>query len=185
VWVVGAPGPGDTSLWMSSGLVASIDSRVAVSNGPTTSGLLETAAASGAASSGGALVDRSGAVTGIVLWPIGDDRVTYAVPISTALAVADDLRAQGFTTHGALGVNGVNGKDGPTVTDVVAGGSAQHAGVHVDDVIESVGKHEVDSMNDLMALVRHYRPGQSVTLELQRGTKTVRVSATLGSMVTP
>jgi putative serine protease PepD len=184
-WVVGAPSPGDTSLWMSSGLVASIDSRVAVSNGPTTSGLLETAAASGTASSGGALVDRSGAVTGIVLWPIGDDRITYAVPISTALAVADDLRAQGFTTHGALGINGVNGKDGPTVTDVAAGGAAQHAGVHVDDVIESVGNHEVDSMNDLMALVRHYRPGQSVILELQRGTKTFRVSAKLGSMVTP
>lgn len=184
VWVVGAPSPGDSSLWMSSGLVASIDSRVAVSNGPTTSGLLETAAASGAASSGGALVDRAGDVTGIVLSPIGNDRVTYAVPISTALSVADDLRAQGFTTHGALGINGVNSPSGPTVKELEAGGPADHAGVHVNDVVESVGKHEIDSMNDLMALVRHYRPGQSVALELQRGAKTVRVSVKLGSMVT-
>ena len=43
VWIVGAPQPGDTSLWMSSGLVASTDSLVAVTDGPTTSGLLETA----------------------------------------------------------------------------------------------------------------------------------------------
>jgi S1-C subfamily serine protease len=184
-WVVGAPNPGDSSLWMSSGLVASIDSKVAISNGPTTSGLLETAAASGAASSGGALVDRSGTVTGIVLSPIGNDRVTYAVPIGTALSVADDLRKQGYTTHGALGINGINAPAGPTVTSMTTGGPAERAGIHVNDVVESVGNHEIDTMNDLMALVRHYQPGQSVVLALHRGTKSIHVSATLGSLVTP
>ena len=84
VWVVGAPSPGDSSPWMSSGLVASTDSLVAVASGPTTSGLLETAAASSSGSTGGALVDHAGDVTGIVLSPVGDDRMTYAVPISTA-----------------------------------------------------------------------------------------------------
>jgi S1-C subfamily serine protease len=184
-WVVGAPSPGDSSLWMSSGLVASIDSKVAISHGPTTSGLLETDAASGAASSGGALVDRSGDVMGIVLSPIGNDRVTYAVPIGAALTVADDLSKQGYTTHGALGINGINGPKGPTVTSITAGGPAEQAGIHVNDVVESVGNHEIDTMNDLMALVRHYRPGQSVVLALHRGTKSIRVSATLGSLVTP
>ena len=183
-WVVGAPSPGDTSLWMSSGLVASIDSKVAIEDGPTTSGLLETAAASGAATSGGALVDRTGDVTGIILSPVHDARVTYAVPIATALAVADDLRQHGYTTHGALGVNGVNSPAGPRVTKVIAGGAAQAAGVRVNDVIESVGNHEIDTTNDLMALVRHYRPGQSVVLGLRRGAKSIRVTATLGSMVT-
>jgi putative serine protease PepD len=184
VWVVGAPNPGDSSLWMSSGLLASIDSKVAIADGPTTSGLLETAAASGAASSGGALVDRSGGVTGIIMAPVGDDRETYAVPIATALSVAADLRKQGYTTHGALGINGVSAPTGATVTELTAGGPAQKAGVKVKDIIDSVGNHEIDTMNDLMALVRHYRPGQSVVLGLHRGAQTLRVSATLGSLVT-
>ena len=57
-------------------------------------------------------MDRSGDVAGIVLSPIGDDRVTYAVPIATALSIADDLQARGFTEHGALGITGVNAPTG-------------------------------------------------------------------------
>ena len=87
-------------------------------------------------------------MTGIILGPVGDNRMTYAVPIATALAVANDLPAHGFTTHGALGVNGINGHGGPTVTAVVAGGPARAAGVHAGDVVEAIGKHEVDSMSE-------------------------------------
>jgi putative serine protease PepD len=86
--------------------------------------------------------------------------------------------------HGALGVNGVNSRLGPRITEVVAGSAAEAAGVRVNDVIESVGNHEIDTTNDLMALVRHYRPGQSVVLGLRRGAKSISVTATLGSMVT-
>ena len=183
VWVVGAPTPGDTAPWMSSGLVASTDSLVAIASGPTTSGLLETAAASSSGSTGGALVDHSGNVTGIVLSPVGDDRMTYAVPISTALAVATDLRTHGYAIHGALGISGVNDPNGPTVSGVIANGPAAHAGVHVGDVIDSVDGHEVFSMDDVMAVVRHDRPGQPVELALERGPTALKVRVTLTSMI--
>jgi S1-C subfamily serine protease len=183
VWVVGAPSPGDTAPWMSSGLVASTDSLVAVASGPTTSGLVETAAASTSGSTGGALVDHSGNVTGIVLSPVGDDRMTYAVPISTALSVAADLRTHGYAIHGALGINGVNNSDGPTVSSVIANGPAARGGVRVGDVIDSVDNHEVYSMDDVMAVVRHDRPGQAVELTLERGSSTVRVRVTLTGMI--
>jgi len=185
VWVVGAPSPGDSAPWMSSGLVASTDSLVAISSGPTTSGLLETAAAASSGATGGALVDNSGAVTGIVLSPVGDDRMTYAVPIRTALSIANDLRAHGYVTHGALGINGINASSGPTVSGIVAGGPAARAGVHVGDVIDSVDNHEVYSMDDVMAFVRHDRPGQPVELTLERGTRSMKVRVTLTSMITP
>jgi putative serine protease PepD len=183
VWVVGAPSPGDTSPWMSSGLVASTDSLVSVASGPTTSGLLETAAASNAGSTGGALVDHTGDVTGIVLSPVGDDRMTYAVPISTALSVATDLRAHGYARHGALGISGVNDPDGPTVSSVIPGSPAAHAGVRAGDVIESVDNHEVYSMDDVMAVVRHDHPGQPVELALERGSHAVKLRVTLTSMI--
>jgi S1-C subfamily serine protease len=185
VWVVGAPSPGDSAPWMSSGLVASTDSLVAISSGPTTSGLLETAAAASSGATGGALVDNSGDVTGIILSPVGDERMTYAVPIGTALSIANDLRAHGYVTHGALGINGINATAGPTVSGIVAGGPAARAGVHVGDVIDSVDNHEVYSMDDVMAFVRHDRPGQPVELTLERGKTSVKVRVTLTSMITP
>jgi len=185
VYVVGAPSPGDSEPWLSNGLVASTDSLVSVDRGPTTSGLLETAAASSTASSGGALVDRNGKVTGIVLAPISGSRMTYAVPITTALTVANDLRAQGYTPHGALGIDGINAPDGPTVTSMVSDGPAEIAGVRVGDVVESVDRREVYTMSQLMALVRHDRPGQTVELALRRGAAKLKMLATLTSMVTP
>lgn len=185
VFVVGAPSPGDSEPWLSAGLVASTDSLVSVDRGPTTSGLLETAAASSAASSGGALVDRTGKVTGIVLAPISGSRMTYAVPITTALTVANDLRAHGYTPHGALGIDGINAPGGPTVTSMLNDGPADLAGVRVGDVVESVDRREVYTMSQLMALVRHDRPGQTVELALRRGAAKLKMNATLTTIITP
>jgi len=184
VFVVGAPSPGDSEPWLSTGLVASTDSLVSADSGPTTSGLLETAAASSNASSGGALVDRTGRVTGIVLAPVGGSRMTYAVPIAIALTVAHDLRAQGYTAHGALGIDGINAPDGPTVTSMVNDGPADLAGVRVGDVVESVDNRDVYTMSQLMALVRHDSPGQTVELALRRGSVKLKMLATLASTVT-
>ena len=182
VWVVGAARPGGTSPWVSTGGVASTDSLVSLGAGPVTSGLLETDAAANAGSSGGALVDADGNVTGIVLAPVGDGRMTYAVPIGTALAIAADLRSLGYARHGALGINGMDAPAGPTVTAVVDGGPAELAGVRVGDVVESIDEHEVDTIEDVMAVVRHDLPGQPVVIELRRGTLRVAVQATLTSM---
>jgi S1-C subfamily serine protease len=175
VWVVGASRPGATAPWMTTGVLASTDSLVSIATGPTTS-------ASNSASSGGALVDAAGNVTGIVLSPVGDSRMTYAVPIQTALSIADDLRSRGYARHGALGINGIDAPAGPTVTAVVTGGPAQLAGVRVGDVVESVDKHQVDSIEDVMALVRHDAPGQEIVVELRRGSRTIALEATLASL---
>jgi serine protease Do len=121
-------------------------------------------------------------VTGIVLSPVGDGRMTYAVPIETALSIADDLRLHGYATHGALGINGIDAPAGPTVTAVVDGGPAQRAGVQVGDVVESIDDHQVDSIEDVMALVRHDAPGQAIVVELRRGARRLAVNATLATM---
>jgi len=185
VWVVGASRTGSTSPWMSTGVLASTNGLVSNGSGPTTSGLLETGAASNTASSGGALVDPSGKVTGIVLSPVGDSRVTYAVPIDTALSIADDLRSHGFARHGALGINGVDAPEGPMVTAVLAGGPAARAGIRVGDVVMSVDKHRVDSIEDVMAIVRHDAPGQAVVVTIRRGSTEVAMQLTLASMDPP
>jgi S1-C subfamily serine protease len=110
--------------------------------------------------------------------------MTYAVPITTALTVARDLRGQGYTPHGALGIDGINAPDGPTVTSMVTDGPADLAGVRVGDVVESVDRRDVYTMSQLMALVRHDQPGQTVELALRRGSAKLKMLATLTSTVT-
>ena len=57
---------------------------------------------------------------------------------------------------------GIDAAAGPTITGLVAEGPAAKAGVRLGDVVESVDKHDVDSMEDVMALVRHDSPGQPI-----------------------
>ena len=57
--------------------------------------------------------------------------------------------------------------------------------MHVGDVVESIDKQEVDSMEDVMALIRHDSPGQPVAVAVRRGSRTLTMSATLTDMVSP
>ena len=111
--------------------------------------------------------------------------VAADIPVYNFCSIADDLRSLGHARHGALGINGIDAPAGPTVTAVVAGGPAQLAGIRVGDVVETVDKHPVDSIEDVMALVRHDLPGQPVMIELRRGSRKVAVQATLVGMDTP
>ena len=79
-----------------------------------------------------------------------------------------------------MGINGIDAPAGPTVTGW-SPADRPSAGVRVGDVVERVDKHEVDSMEDVMALVRHDAPGQPIVVELRRGSRTSMVSATLGA----
>ena len=143
-------------------------------------------AASSPASSGGALVDHSGDVTGIVLAPVGDDRMTYAVPIATALV--DRRRSSGTRVRDARRARAStasNGTDGPTITSVLAGGPAaarRHARRrHRSSPSTS---HEVDSMGDVMAVVRHIDPGsRSRSSSSGAPTHAAMLRATLTSMI--
>jgi S1-C subfamily serine protease len=182
VWVVGASKPGGTSPWMSKVTLASTEGLVSVSSGPTTSGLLEAGAASNPATAGGALVDGTGDVAGILLSPVGNGGMTYAVPIETALAIAADLRSLGYARHGALGIDGTDAPEGPVVTGVVPEGPADRAGIEAGDVVESVDEHEVETMEEVMAHIRHDSPGTAIVLEIRRGTQQLAVTATLGTM---
>src|SRR5258707_6031675 len=95
-----------------------------------------------------------------------------------ALSIADDLRSHGYASHGALGINGIDAAAGPTVTALVADGPAQRAGVQAGDVVESVDEHEVDSIEEVMAVVRHDEPCQPVVVKLRRGSRHNAVHAT-------
>jgi serine protease Do len=168
VWVLGAARPGSFDLWQSSGLLASTDAIVAVHGGPMTSGLLETDASSGTAAAGGALLDRDGAVAGIVVSRVGESGTTYAVPIARAVAIGEELDERGFVPHGSAGISLVDTAHGPTIVNMSPDGPAARAGARVGDVVVSIDRRPVESPYDVMAIVSAGPPGGTVTFELRR-----------------
>ena len=181
VWLLGAPGPGAKSPWMSSGMASSSDALVASDLGPTTSGLLETDAASNTSVVGGALVNTSGSVAGIVLGHVNGSATTYAVSINVAVEVARELDANGVVMHGTLGIGGIDTKFGPMIATMVTGAPAARAGMHVHDVIQAVNGRTVETIGDVTALVHGQDPGKQVIVKVHRGNAALAVKVRLGA----
>jgi S1-C subfamily serine protease len=181
VWLLGAPTPPAKSPWMSGGMASSNDALVMSDIGPTTSGLVETDAASTSASVGGALVDTSGSVAGIVLGHVNGSATTYAVSIDVAVGVARQLDATGVAEHGTLGVRGLDTPIGPMIVQMAGDAPAARAGAKVNDLVEAINGRAVESIGDVTALVRSFDPGRTVVLDLRRGTRAVEVRVRLGA----
>jgi serine protease DegS len=182
IWLMGAPKPGAKSPWMSGGMTSSTDAVVMSDLGPTTAGLLETDAASTTASVGGALVDASGTVAGIVLGHVNGSAATYAVSIDVAVGVAVQLDANGVAQHGTLGVRGADTPLGPMIVGMASDAPAARAGAHVNDLVQSVNGRTVETIGDVTALVRSFDPGRTVAIVLRRGTQALELRVQLGAM---
>jgi S1-C subfamily serine protease len=144
--------------------------------------MVQTDAAISPGSSGGALVDASGAViaipTAIGVSDVGAEGLGFATPIDVARSVAEDIITTGRAVHVWLGVQGSDldprtagdlGVDGGArVEEVVDGSPAAEAGVVPTDVIVAVEDEAVASMSGLVLSLRERKPGDEVALDVVR-----------------
>jgi S1-C subfamily serine protease len=144
--------------------------------------------------SGGALVDRYGAVVGVVTasgqmagaarGPSG-----YAVPIDTAMTVIRQIRSgtPTDTVHigptATLGVLTSDGKPSGARVDVaIYGLPAYAAGLIQGEIITALDDRAVTSAQSLRAALNHHRPADTVHLTVLEPDNTHRtVSVTLTS----
>jgi len=181
-------------LMAADGLVTQLDSTVTASTGYTVQGemlggMIEFDAAVVAGDSGGALLDKQGEVVGMTTAAsVGRaTTVAYAIPISHALAIVDQIKA-GNESNGVslgypafLGVAVSNGSmpgmmiPGPGIggTGTVAGALLAHvyadtpaasAGLVAGDTITALGGVPVTSADGLSAAISGYKPGDSVSV---------------------
>ena len=183
VYAVGfSPSPSKAP-WISAGTVSSLAGRVTDGpKGPTMAGLIETNALMENAVAGGALVDGTGRVAGILMTPVSGRDPTIAVPIAFASEVADALRTGGHVDHGWIGLNGHRAPNGLVVTAVARGGPSEQAGIKVGDVITDADSQLIGSTSDLMATVRAHWPGERIPITLLRARDPLDVSVRLAQM---
>jgi S1-C subfamily serine protease len=156
--------------------------------------MIQTDAPIAPGSSGGALLDNTGAVIGITtaiaVTEVGAEGLGFATPIDLARSVADDIIETGSAHHVWLGIEGID-LDHATADELsVAGGARIHkvvdgspaalAGLEEDDVIVSVEGEDVESMSALIVALRSHDPGDKVHIgyvrDGQRGTMVLELS---------
>jgi S1-C subfamily serine protease len=181
---VGSPFGLDQSV--TSGIISAVD-RAIVTQGTAVSSMIQTDASINPGNSGGALADRQGRIIGINDAIRSDSGVNsgvgFAIPIETAVSVADAL-VRGITPRiGFLGVSGTepsSGSAGALVTQVSPDGPADDGGIKSGDLITTFDGEPVASMIDLAAKVRRTQPGTPVTLSVVRNSNRMSIEVRIG-----
>lgn len=176
---------------VTTGVISALDRRVDTLDGEPLHGMIQTDAPIAPGSSGGALVDASGSVIGIMTAVAAEpgDRFGFATPIDLAHRVAIQLLASGETSHGWLGVEGadltpaeattLSVVGGARVRRIVSGSPADLAGLAAEDVITEIDHVSILSISNLIVQLRKHDPGDDVEIGYWRGgshtTTTVRL----------
>jgi len=154
---------------------------------------IQTDAAINPGNSGGPLVDMAGNVVGInsAIASLGASAggqsgsigLGFSIPINVAKPIAQELLTSGKATHALLGtsIRDATGESGATVESVTKGGAADAAGLRKGDVVTKLDDRIIPDADSLVAAVRSYRPGDKVTLTIERGGSTKTLHVTLGS----
>jgi serine protease DegQ len=192
VLAIGNPfGVGQT---VTSGIVSALGRNQLGIN--TFENFIQTDAAINPGNSGGALIDVNGNLEGIntAIYSRsgGSMGIGFAIPVSTAKQVLEDIVKEGKVTRGWIGVEpndlspelaetfGVKARKGVIITGVLQNGPAARAGVRPGDVITGVGEKEIGNVQELLTAVAGLKPGNATRFALQRGSDKMELDVTPG-----
>jgi S1-C subfamily serine protease len=183
---------------LTSGIVAALQHEIQADDGSTIDNVIQTDQTIAAGNSGAPLLDANGRVVGINSQiataqggPNGvPETLSFAVPIDTADTVLarvnhQPLRVAYLGLSAAAAVKGSNARRGAVVGAVDKDGPAATYGLLSGDVIQRVADVPVDSINDVLAVVSTYSPGQTVSLQVRRRNRQRILSVVLGSRTIP
>src|SRR6185312_816470 len=162
---------------------------------------IQTDAAINPGNSGGPLIDMNGEVIGIVSaiastgsndlggsGEAGSIGLGFAIPISQAKPVIQELEARQTPTHAVLGVSVQDASatathTGAMLSQITSGGAAASAGLKSGDEVIKIDDQQIDGSDALEAAVHSYRPDTSVKITYIRDGQTQTTNVTLGSAV--
>ena len=173
------------------------------------SSYIQTDAAINFGNSGGPLLNVRGEVVGINTAIIRGDRspfsfsqsnlvegMSFALPISKAKPVLDQLVSTGTVKRGYLGISvgpideekaeylHLPGTKGAYVNRVDKDTPADSAGVREDDVIIDVDGQPIGDQSELVDTISSHRPGEKVRLGIVRKGERMNITVTLGTRPT-
>lgn len=156
---------------------------------------LQTDAAINPGNSGGALIDAYGNLIGIntaILDKTGFSvGISFAIPIDMALRTLNDILEHGNVVRGWIGVEaqrmtpqlarnlGVDINLGVVVTGVYKDSPSQMAGIKPGDIITHLNGVALGDGRKGVQFIEQSRPGDTVTLNIQRGLQNSEIELTM------
>jgi len=162
---------------------------------------IQTDAAINPGNSGGALVDVSGNLIGInsaIYSPNGGSLgIGFAIPVSTAKKIMEQIILTGSVTRGWIGVAvqeitpelaesfKLRKIQGVLISEVVRGGPADQSKIKAGDILLAVDSKALIDSTTMLDTIAALQPGKAVSLKLLRNQKEVAVQVTIGKRPRP
>jgi len=157
---------------------------------------IQTDAAINPGNSGGALVDANGNLIGINTLIFsrsgGYQGIGFAIPVSLAKTVMEEIIETGTVTRGWFGVEvanitpeladslGLKTTHGAIVGAIDRGSPAERSGMRLGDVIVAVGGRPVADVNTTLNAIAAVSPGKSVPVKVLRRNQEVALDVLVG-----
>ncbi len=184
-WVLAVGNPFNLTSTVTAGIVSAKARNIGIlGEGSNVESFIQTDAAVNRGNSGGALVNTRGELIGInaaIASHTGSyEGYSFAIPSNIVRKVVDDLLMYGETQRAYIGIYpqemdadkadkaGMKDIKGVYVADVVSDGAAEKAGIKAGDVMTRINNNEINTTTQLLEVVRQYRPGDEVEVEIIR-----------------
>jgi serine protease DegQ len=162
---------------------------------------IQTDAAVNPGNSGGALIDANGNLIGInsAIYSEngGSQGIGFAIPVSLARTVLEQIIRDGEVTRGWLGIEpqeltpetaaalSLENVSGVLIRGVLTNGPADRAGLKVRDVVTQIDGKPTRDTAALLAQIASLTPGRQATLTVLRDKKPLEVAVIVGRRPKP
>jgi serine protease DegQ len=193
-WVLAVGNPFGVGQTVTAGIVSALGRTHLGIN--TFENFIQTDAAINPGNSGGALVDAFGNLVGvnsaIYSRTGGSQGIGFAIPVSIARQVMEQIIKSGSVTRGWVGIEvqdltpelaesfNLAATEGALIAGVLKGGPADTGGVHPGDILLAVNGSKVMDSSSLLNLIAELRPGEAAQLTVARKQQVLKLSIRVG-----
>ncbi|MDY7020433.1 MAG: PDZ domain-containing protein, partial [Cyanobacteriota bacterium] len=151
--------------------------------------------------SGGPLLNSKGEVIGMNTAIIsGAQGLGFAIPISKAQQIAQQLIATGRAEHAYLGIEMVTlspevkdqldselpvpiaTNEGVLVVNVIPGSPAERSGLQAGDVIKKIDSESIQKSETVQQIVQNHTVGSSLQVEVNRNGQNLAIDVITGNL---
>lgn len=196
VWAIGNPIGIEFQRTVTSGIISGLDRTIKVDDSDKEAymeDLIQTDASINSGNSGGPLINSNGQVIGINTVKITSaEGIGFAVPINIIKPVIESYIQNDKFEEAYLGIfaydtevnkylnSNVDFNNGIYVVKISTDGPAVKSGLKIKDVITKIDDKEINKMSELRNYIYTKKPGDKVTLTVNRNNKEHTIEIILG-----
>ncbi|MBP2028719.1 S1-C subfamily serine protease [Acetoanaerobium pronyense] len=189
---IGNPLGLDFERTVTQGIISGLNRSIQIEQNLVMDNLIQTDASINPGNSGGPLLNSRGQVIGINSAKVSTgEGLGFAIPINMAKPIVDQFIEKGEFQRVYVGIRGIDleyykqatGEDfaveeGVYIVDIEPSGAAEAVGILEGDIIVELGSSTITNMSTLVRELYKYRPGDTATIKILRGTEEMEFELT-------